>query len=61
MESYFLWGLVWSLGCTTDLEGRKKMNVYLRDLMLQKKINIPIPEAGTIYDYEFKDKQKEWV
>lgn len=61
IESYFLWGLVWSFGCTIDLDGRKKMNVFLRDLMMQRKINTPMPEAGTVYDYEFKDKQKQWV
>lgn len=37
------------------------MNIFLRDLMVQKKVEIPIPDTWTVYDYEFKDKQKEWV
>lgn len=29
--------------------------------MRQKKVSNPLPEKGTIYDYEFKEKTKEWV
>lgn len=54
LECLFMWSLVWSVGCTTDLNGRIKMDGFLRELMRQKKITNPIPEKGTIYDYEFK-------
>jgi hypothetical protein len=32
-EAYFLFALVWSIGCTTNLEGREKFDRRLRELM----------------------------
>jgi hypothetical protein len=53
IERVFLWGLVWSFGCTTNLEGRKKFDLFLRELALKKKLK-GFPEEQTVYDYEFK-------
>jgi len=51
--------MVWSIGCTTNLEGRKKMDIFLKDLDTKHKVKI-YPEEGTVYDYEFREKDKEW-
>ena len=53
----FHWGMTWSVGCTTNLEGREKFNVFLRDFDAKKMMKI-FPEEDTIYDYEFKEKEK---
>jgi dynein heavy chain len=37
------------------------MDGFLREIMRQKKVANPMPEKGTIYDYEFKEKTKEWI
>lgn len=60
IDKIFQWGLVWSLGCTTDLNGREKFNNFFKELTLKKKLKV-IPEENSIYDYEFKEKEKEWV
>lgn len=59
IDKVFRWALVWSVGCTTNLEGRNKFNVFLKDLDMKKKVKI-FPEEGTVYDYEFKEKDKEF-
>jgi dynein heavy chain len=33
MEALFCFSLVWSLGCTTNIEGRGKFNIKLKELM----------------------------
>lgn len=33
LEPLFLFALVWSIGCTTNLEGREKFDKKLRELM----------------------------
>ena len=56
----FLWGLVWSVGCTSNLEGRQKFELFLRELLSKKKVK-NFPEEHSIYDIELKEKEKEWV
>ena len=60
IEPVFLWGLVWSAGCTSNLEGRERFDLFLKELALKKKIK-HLPEELTVYDFEYKDKEKEWV
>lgn len=60
VDRIFHWGMVWSLGCTTDLDGRLKFNMFLRELAAKNKMKV-FPEEGSVYDYEFREKEKEWV
>ena len=60
IDKIFQWALVWSIGCTTNLEGREKLEVFLRDLAISKKRKV-FPDDLSIYEYEFKDKDEEWV
>jgi len=61
MEPYFLFSLVWSIGCTTDGEGRNKFDKFFRNLLKEKKSKYQFPDYGTIYDYEFRVSAKKYV
>jgi len=43
---------VWSVGCTTNLDGRVKFNNKLREIM-GKENKFKLPTTGTCYDYKF--------
>lgn len=60
IDKIFHWALVWSVGCTTNLEGRNKFNIFLRELDAKKLLKI-FPEQNTVYDYEFKEKDQAWA
>mmetsp|Transcript_1606 Transcript_1606/g.5028 ORF Transcript_1606/g.5028 Transcript_1606/m.5028 type:complete len:637 (+) Transcript_1606:8646-10556(+) len=51
-ERWFLFALTWSITAAVDETGRKKLDIYLRDLEAQ------FPPSRTIYDY-FCDPQKK--
>lgn len=59
-ESLFVFALVWSVGCTTNLEGRQKFDKKIRELM-GKDIKYPMPTEGLVHDYMFDKTKKEWV
>ncbi len=65
LQSAFLFGVVWSIGGLTDYEGRQKFDQFLKELINGKneqnpipkligKIEVPFPEAGTVYDFTFE-------
>jgi len=58
LEPLFIFSLVWSVGCTVDLEGRRKFNHYLRDQMAKFSSKWQFPSEGMIYDYRFNQKEK---
>lgn len=57
-EQLFIFSLIWSVGVTTDGEGRSKFDRKLRTLIPP---NIGIPDEGSVYDYMFEKKDKEWI
>jgi len=57
-DKIFIFSLIWSVCCTTTLEGRVKLNNYVRDLMMKDKAEFP--ETGSIYDYRYTLKEKKW-
>jgi len=57
-EHLFVFALTWSVGCTTNLEGREKFDKKLRSIVNPK---LNIPDDGYIYDYMWNTKTKEWV
>ena len=57
-EHIFTFSFIWSLCCTTTLEGRDRLNLFVRELM--RKAKSSFPEEGTIYDYLFTLKEKRW-
>lgn len=52
LDHLFVFAVTWSLCCTTDYNGRLKMNVLMRDL-IKKNTKIAYPESGLIYGYLF--------
>ena len=60
IEYLFFFCLVWSVGATTDLEGRRKFNTKLRDMMIENNANVNFPGDGLVYDFSFNLKTKSF-
>lgn len=60
IEAIFVFCCVWSLGCTTTLDGRAKFNSKLKEVM-GKENKFKFPINGTCYDYKFVLEKKEWI
>eukprot|EP01107_Rhizomastix_libera_P011726 TRINITY_DN2935_c0_g1_i3.p1 TRINITY_DN2935_c0_g1~~TRINITY_DN2935_c0_g1_i3.p1 ORF type:complete len:3350 (-),score=861.62 TRINITY_DN2935_c0_g1_i3:62-10111(-) len=60
LESFFIFGLIWSVGGTTDLTGRTKFDAFLRSLLVLNKSSVDIPLEGTCYDYRYDSETKTW-
>jgi len=58
IDPLFVFCLIWSVGCTTDEEGRIKFSQWLKQKVTSSGINANWPAAGDIYDYEFKIENK---
>ncbi|KAI8927547.1 dynein heavy chain and region D6 of dynein motor-domain-containing protein [Entophlyctis helioformis] len=68
MVSFFLFSCIWSLGGTLDGRSRKKFDVFYRTLINggnkdylppeKFKMDKPIPDPATIYDYVFERDKK---
>ena len=61
IDSLFVFCLIWSVGCTTDEEGRIKFSRWLKQKVASSGINANWPAAGDIYDYEFKIENKQFI
>ena len=75
IQSIFLFALVWSVGGSTDEEGRKKFDQILRKLLVNdpppeikhyvKSPAVPItqlfPEGKLVYDFTFDKNRQKWV
>lgn len=55
----WVFALIWSIGTTTDLQGREKFDSWLRGRL--PGISVEFPESGLVYDYYFDRSTKEWV
>lgn len=60
IEPLFVFAFIWSIGCTTNLEGREKFSQKVRELM-GKDCKFKIPAEGLVYDYLYDKNKKEWV
>ena len=58
IEQLFVFALIWSLGCTTDLAVREKFSNRLKGILPQK---MGMPDAGLVYDYKYDMEKKEWI
>jgi dynein heavy chain len=59
-QPLFVFALIWSAGCTTDNEGRRKFSTWLQETM-KTLPEISFPTEGTVYDYLFDTKTIQWV
>jgi dynein heavy chain len=61
IESLFIFSLIWSLGITSNIEGRQKFDAWLRDMFREHPLNLPLPEEGTVFDYRFVMEEQQWI
>ena len=59
MEPLFVYAVIWSIGCTTDSEGREKFGLKVKELM-GKENEHKFPSGGSVYDYCYNKENKEW-
>jgi dynein heavy chain len=55
----FIFATIWSIGTTTNLDGRLKFNKWFREKMAEN--SIEFPEERLVYDYKWNTETKEWV
>ena len=55
LEPWFIFSLIWSIGATTDDEGRTKFSNFLRELMKTASGSLQFPDEGEVYDYVLQD------
>ncbi|XP_029642789.1 dynein heavy chain 12, axonemal-like isoform X2 [Octopus sinensis] len=72
IESAIMFSIPWSIGAVIDVDGRLSFDLFFRELYTGKneshpipkaigKIDIPIPEGSSIYDYWFEFKLRgQW-
>ena len=59
IEGIFIFCATWTIGATTNLDGRSKFNIKIRDIM-GKDSKFKHPSQGNCYDYKFEPLPKEW-
>ena len=52
LEPLFVFAVIWSIGCTTNQEGRAKFSDSVRQLM-GKDNEHRLPQEGLVYDYSY--------
>jgi len=60
LEALFIFSLIWSIGATTNLEGREKFDKKLRELMGSDH-KFRFPTTGLVHDFCFDKQNKDWI
>ncbi|KAJ3159379.1 Dynein heavy chain 1, axonemal [Geranomyces michiganensis] len=61
LEPFFFFALVWSVGATTDRDGRAKFDSWMRSKLQQRPPSLPIPQNGLVYDYIYDQEKGGWI
>ena len=61
IEPLFIFALIWSVGATTNEQGRLRFDAYLRQELFCNKFQFSFPKIGMVYDYLFLIESKKWV
>ena len=63
IEGIFNYAMIWALGVTTNEEGRKKFDQFLRESMKKKCLEkrFLVPEEGTVYEFLFDVDKGSWI
>ena len=61
IEPLFIFALIWSVGATTNEEGRHKFDAFLRQELFTNKFQAVFPRTGMVYDYLYLIDTKKWV
>ena len=59
IEPLFIYAVIWSIGCTTDIEGRAKFETRLKEI-IGKDSEHKFPSGGSVYDFAYNKENKEW-
>ena len=59
LEPLFIFCVTWSIGCTSNLEGRQKFDKHLKELMGEKH-PFPFPDEGACFDFKWDKNDKVW-
>lgn len=59
IKPLFMFCFTWSVGGTTDLEGRKIFDKWMRERM--KKHSVTFPEERLVYDWHYDVDKSDWV
>ncbi|XP_072136794.1 dynein axonemal heavy chain 1 isoform X1 [Mobula birostris] len=55
IEPWFIFCLIWSVGCTGDAQSYSIFSNWLRRKMEKEKIALCFPDGGLVYDYQLVD------
>ena len=55
IELWFQFCVIWSLCCSVDEDGRKKIDTFIREM------DGSFPNKDTIYEYYVDPKHKSWA
>lgn len=61
IEPLFIFALIWSVGATTNEDGRRMFDHFLRFELYCNKFAWMFPKQGMIYDYVFVIETKKWT
>jgi dynein heavy chain len=61
IDPLFIFALIWSIGATTNEDGRKMLDAFLRQELHATKFAWPFPKTGMVYDYIFIIETKKWT
>uniref|UniRef100_T1JJ98 Dynein heavy chain AAA 5 extension domain-containing protein n=1 Tax=Strigamia maritima TaxID=126957 RepID=T1JJ98_STRMM len=55
VECYFAFSLIWSVGATCDLDGRKRFSNFMKSKMELEQFKYQMPRDELVYDYKIDD------
>ncbi|KAI1890876.1 hypothetical protein AGOR_G00158120 [Albula goreensis] len=55
IEPWFIFSIVWSVGCTGDADSCQRFSQWFREKMAQENVVLRFPEEGLVYDYQLDD------
>jgi dynein heavy chain len=61
IENLYIYAVTWSIGTTCTLEGRKKFNNQIKEMIEQRDMAYPFPTEKTVYDWKFDITTKEYI
>jgi dynein heavy chain, axonemal len=61
LPAYFVFALIWSVAATSNTEGRKRFNAFLRAELESGGFAFPFPDTGLIYDFLWDQATAKWV
>jgi dynein heavy chain len=49
----FIFALIWSIGATTDSDGREKFSNWLKNKITENQIMADFTDSDQVYNYEY--------